>query len=129
MVHRIAEAFHQFSLATGNGFEPRRIQVGDGDLSRLSWLALKGYPAVLTVRELMARHRANPVMPVSQRRRFLELRHRIRPPLRHLAQPRLIRPRLLDYLPFDTPLRDQQRRRGLLLSRFFRGDPAGVAVP
>src|SRR5439155_12795002 len=46
-----------------------------------------------------------------------------------LAQPCLIRPRLLDYLPFDTALRDQQRRRGLLLSRFFRGDPAGVAVP
>src|SRR6266567_2090211 len=57
--------------------------------------------------------------PASERRRFLELLHRIGLPLCHLLQFGPVSHRLFDYLPLDSVLRHQQRSYRLLPSRFF----------
>src|SRR6266566_2283635 len=75
------------------------------------------------------RHRSEPVMPVRQRRRFLELLHRIRPPLRHLSQLRPVHSRLFNHLSLDRLLCYQQRSHRLLSPRFFTRHFPFVPVP
>ena len=75
------------------------------------------------------RHCAEPVMTVGQFRRFAKFRHRLRPPLRHLSEFRLIRQRFLDDLPLDGPLRDVHRGLRLLLPGHGGLDVTLVSVP
>ena len=49
---RLAAAYRQFSLAAGNGLEPRRLRTGDLDLRELRPLARAGSRPVLNTREL-----------------------------------------------------------------------------
>ena len=68
-------------------------------------------------------------MPVGERGGFAELLHRIRAPLRHLAELRLVSHHAGGELAFHLALRDEEHRLRLLLPRLRRGDVDRVAVP